>query len=532
MHLARGMRLGPYEIVAPLGAGGMGEVYRASDPRLGREVALKVLPAELYRDESVRVRFELEARAASALNHPNIVSIHDIGQDNGVSYIVTELVDGESLRQVIAQGRMPARRLIDVAQQIADGLAAAHAAGVVHRDLKPENILITRDGRVKIIDFGLAKQLFSGGAGPSVSAQTLTMPGAVMGTIGYMSPEQIRAQSVDQRTDIFSLGVILHEMAAGESTFPGASAPDVMSAILREDPPPLQSADLPPGLSLIVDRCLTKDPVNRFQTASDLAFAIRNLSGIAVHAQPTAAKGGRRSLRWLAWAVPGLCIAAGGAYWVLRPNPSVPLAGAVNKEVPKETTAAPAPTPAAPPAAPHPQEKKAKAEPTTQAQQTAARAPVQPAPASAAASEPETQEPNAAPDSPLARAQQLMRNGKYADAKEVFSNLLRTAPNSPFALLGRGRASAQLRQSDSAMQDFDQLIRLRPGMAVACVDRGHVYNHQGQYRRAIQDFDEAIRLNAQLPGAYEGRAQAKMSLGDRRGAREDRREAARVRGKQ
>jgi serine/threonine protein kinase len=254
MHLAPGMRLGHYEIVAPLGAGGMGEVYRASDPRLGREVALKVLPAELYRDESVRARFELEARAASALNHPNIVSIPDIGQDNGVSYIVTELVHGESLRQVIAQGRMPARKLIDVAQQIADGLAAAHAAGVVHRDLKPENILITRDGRVKIIDFGLAKQLFSGAAGTAVSAQTLTMPGAVMGTIGYMSPEQIRAQSVDQRTDIFSLGIILHEMASGKSTVPGSSAPDVMSAILREDPPQLQSADLPPGLSLIVDR--------------------------------------------------------------------------------------------------------------------------------------------------------------------------------------------------------------------------------------------------------------------------------------
>lgn len=318
MPIPIGTILGPYKILAPLGAGGMGEVYRAVDGRLGREIALKILPHEMSRDRSLRERFEQEARAASALNHPNIVCIHDIGQDNEIPYIVMELVDGELLRSIISRGPVLARRVIDIGKQIADGLAAAHSASLVRRDLKPENILITRDGRVKIIDFGLAKQMFQGAPGDTIP-RTFTMPGTVMGTIGYMSPEQIRAQSVDSRSDIFSLGVILYEMAAGRNAFTGASSMDVMSAILREDPPELRGADLAPGLVFIIRRCLEKDPTLRFQSASDLAFAISSLRSIPA-APDQEVKQVVRPLIWLAWAVPVLCIAGTATYWILFPR--------------------------------------------------------------------------------------------------------------------------------------------------------------------------------------------------------------------
>jgi serine/threonine protein kinase len=537
MPLASGMQLGPYKIVAPIGAGGMGEVYRAADPRLGREVALKVLPAELYRDESVRTRFEQEARAASALNHPNIVSIFDIGQDNGALYIVTELVEGESLRQAISRGSMPPRRLMEIAQQIADGLVAAHAAGVIHRDLKPENILITRDGRVKIIDFGLAKQLFSGAG--SASAMTLTMPGAVMGTIGYMSPEQIRSQNVDQRTDIFSLGIILYEMAAGKSAFTGASAPDVMSSILREDPPQLQSAELPPGLPFIVDRCLKKDPTNRFQTASDLAFAIRNLSGIDMQAR-TSAKPARRSFRWLAWSVPVLLIAAGGAYWKLRPA-SAPQQSAARQPA-ADSAVSPLPKTVSPPAAPQPPSEKNARNQTQKAAVPAAVSPrAEPPPVPKTAADKtvpaskgpavpalEPPDPGASPDIPVPGVPQLNGNKHWVQAENAFTKLIQMMPNNPSGYLGRARAEVQLGKLDNALEDYDQAIRLRP-TAVVYSDRGRLYNQRREYQRAVEDFDEAIRLNPKLRAAYEGRAFARASLGDRRGAAEDRREAAGLR---
>jgi Tol biopolymer transport system component len=274
--LAAGRQLGPYEIVSLLGAGGMGEVYRARDARLGRTVALKVLSAEVASDTGRRSRFEQEARAASALNHPNILTVFDFGSQDGLTYIVTELIDGESLRDMLGRGPIPQNRLIEIAGQVADALAAAHASGIVHRDLKPENIMITRDGRAKILDFGLAKQVTPPG-GDSTSALTRTSPGTVMGTAAYMSPEQVGMTAVDHRSDIFSFGLVLHECLTGRHTFERVTAVETMTAILREEPPELPDS-VPPGLGQIVAHCLEKEPDRRFHSARDLAFALRSLS--------------------------------------------------------------------------------------------------------------------------------------------------------------------------------------------------------------------------------------------------------------
>jgi hypothetical protein len=266
MPLAVGMRLGPYEILAPLGAGGMGEVYRARDTRLGRDVALKILPEDVANDPGRRQRFELEARAVAALNHPNIVAIYDVGE----GYIVSELVDGESLRGAA----FGLRKTIDIAVQIAGGLAAAHAASIVHRDLKPENILFTREGRVKILDFGLAKMAGSRAHAAATATMTVhTEPGVVMGTVGYMSPEQIRGAAADHRSDIFNLGLILYELLAGKRPFSGETSVETMTAILKQDAPELPER-VPAGVRQIVAHCLEKEPANRFQSAKDLAFAL------------------------------------------------------------------------------------------------------------------------------------------------------------------------------------------------------------------------------------------------------------------
>jgi len=228
MGLAKNTRFGPYEVIALLGAGGMGEVYRARDLRLKREVALKILPQEVAADPDRRQRFELEAHTVAALNHPNIVAIYDVGMEGGTSYIVTELIDGEPLRV----GTAGLRKSLDRAVQIADGLAAAHAAGIVHRDLKPANILLTRDGRIKILDFGLAKVKVSRTAAAVTETLTVrTEPGVVMGTVGYMSPEQVRGAEADHRSDIFSFGVILYELLSGRRAFQGETAVETMTAI-------------------------------------------------------------------------------------------------------------------------------------------------------------------------------------------------------------------------------------------------------------------------------------------------------------
>jgi eukaryotic-like serine/threonine-protein kinase len=278
----KGKTLGNYEILDKLGEGGMGEVWRARDTRLGRSVALKVLPPELANDPNRRQRFEAEARAVGQLNHPNIVAVYDVGQQDGLGYMVSELVDGESLRALINKGPLPLRKLVDLSAQIGDGLAAAHGAGIIHRDLKPENIMVTRDGRAKILDFGLAKQIVKP-TGEETTATALSEPGVVMGTVGYMSPEQVRSEPVDPRSDIFSFGCILYELASGKRAFQGRSAVDVMSAILNSEPPELVAANvvLPPALETITRRCLEKRPEQRFQSASDLAFALRSMAGLS-----------------------------------------------------------------------------------------------------------------------------------------------------------------------------------------------------------------------------------------------------------
>jgi serine/threonine protein kinase len=276
--------IGQYTIVSKIGEGGMGEVYRARDSKLGREVAIKVLPAAFSEDGERLRRFEQEAQAASALNHPNILVIFHIGMHAGAPYIVSELLEGETLRERMGGVALPQRKVIDYGLQIAHGLAAAHTKGIVHRDLKPENVFITKDGRVKILDFGLAKLT---GSADGIQSQTEvptrrvdTDPGVVMGTLGYMSPEQLRGRPVDHRSDIFSFGAILYEMLSGKRAFRGESTADTMSSILREDPPDLSETNktVSPALERVVHHCLEKNPEERFHSASDLAFAIEALS--------------------------------------------------------------------------------------------------------------------------------------------------------------------------------------------------------------------------------------------------------------
>src|SRR4051812_7292575 len=284
MAIPAGTKLGPYEIVAPVGAGGMGEVYRARDQRLGRDVAVKVLPASFSRDAERMRRFEQEARATAALNHPNILAIFDIGTHDGSPYLVTELLEGETLRERMQARALSARKSVEYAQQIARGLVAAHEKGILHRDLKPENIFVTSSGQVKILDFGLAKLIApEGGVGGSDSPTLAsgTAAGVVLGTVGYMSPEQVRGLNVDARSDLFSLGTILYEMVSGRRAFGGDTPADTMSAILKEEPPPLTDIqqNIPPGLARIVEHCLEKNPADRFQSARDVVFALEAFSG-------------------------------------------------------------------------------------------------------------------------------------------------------------------------------------------------------------------------------------------------------------
>jgi Tol biopolymer transport system component/predicted Ser/Thr protein kinase len=310
-----------YQVSSLLGRGGMGEVYRARDTRLERDVALKVLPVEYSTDTERLRRFEQEARTAGKLNHPNIVTVYDVGIHEGAPFIVTELLEGEELRVQLKQGPVGQRRALGYACQIADGLAAAHAKGIVHRDLKPENIFVTFDGRVKILDFGLAKlKEAPGGRNQETVQPPNTTPGLVMGTANYMAPEQVRGHEAEDRSDIFALGVILYEMLCGRRPFSGESAVEVMNSILTEDPPDLAETNqkVPPALASMVRRCLEKKPEQRFQSASDLSFALATLTAIAsgVAAETLVTPATKRRVRWM---VPGaaLIIAALVTAWVL-----------------------------------------------------------------------------------------------------------------------------------------------------------------------------------------------------------------------
>src|SRR5580704_4511314 len=332
MALRSGTKLGPYEIQSPLGAGGMGEVYRARDTRLGRDVAIKVLPEALANDADRLRRFEQEARTIAALNHPNILGIHDIGAHDGAPFLVSEFLEGVTLRDKLVSGPLPVRRAIEYALGIAEGLAAAHEKGIVHRDLKPENIFVTRDGRIKVLDFGLAKLVRPEENHEAAVTLTspATLPGMVMGTVGYMSPEQVRGEPIDARSDIFSFGAVLYEMLAGQRAFKRATSAETMTAILREEPPALSDTGEqgPLALQRIVLRCLEKNVERRFQSASDLAFAIESLSGTSfgtsigtASGTPTAKSGPQPKSRraWLPWVIVAALLTGTAAWEMFRP---------------------------------------------------------------------------------------------------------------------------------------------------------------------------------------------------------------------
>ena len=339
MTIAIGTKLGRYEIRSIIGVGGMGEVYRASDPKIGRDVAIKVLPADFSADKERVARFEQEAQAAGALNHPNIIAVYDVDTQDDVLYVVSELLEGEELRQRLDEGQIPLRKVTEYAQQIVSGLSAAHEKGIVHRDLKPENLFITKDDRVKILDFGLAKLSEPGAVATGSEDHTrkaLTNPGVVMGTVGYMSPEQVRGQMTDHRSDIFSFGLILYEMITGRRAFQEESMAETMSAIVKEEPPEMSESNpnISPSLERIVRRCLEKKPERRFQTASDLGFALESLamptsSGAnlaeAVQTLDTPATTGRGGWRervaWIAAGVLGLALISLGVASFRRPVP-------------------------------------------------------------------------------------------------------------------------------------------------------------------------------------------------------------------
>jgi Tol biopolymer transport system component len=331
MALRSGTKLGPYEIQSPLGAGGMGEVYRARDTRLGRDVAIKVLPEALAHDADRLRRFEQEARTIAALNHPNILEIHDIGVHDGAPFLVSEFLEGQTLREKLVTGPLPVRRAIEYALGIAQGLAAAHEKGVVHRDLKPENVFVTRDGRIKVLDFGLAKLVRPEESHePAVTLTDPTLPGMVMGTVGYMSPEQVRGEPCDARSDIFSFGAVLYEMLAGKRAFKRETSAETMTAILHEEPQALNDTgwQCPLELQRILARCLEKNVERRFQSASDLVFAIESLGG-TLSGTSTAKSVPQPNARpaWLPWVIAAALLMGTAVWEIVRPRaaPANPL---------------------------------------------------------------------------------------------------------------------------------------------------------------------------------------------------------------
>lgn len=331
MSLPLDSRLGTYVIVAPIGAGGMGEVYRARDTRLNRDVAIKVLPASVAGDPDRLARFEREAQAVAALSHANILAVYEFGAHEGQPFVVMELLQGQTLRERLAQGALPARKAIEVAIAIANGLMAAHGKQLIHRDLKPENVFLTNDGQIKILDFGLARSTVAPAGSGATQTIAQTDPGTVMGTVGYMAPEQVRGLVLDGRADLFSLGALLYEMLTGTRAFQRETAAETMTAILREDPPDLAmaKADLMPALGRIVHHALEKDPQERFQSARDVVFVLTALSGSTsalsgalAAAEPSAEA---RRTRVMAFAVSALLAVAAaiGGWWIAgRDQPS------------------------------------------------------------------------------------------------------------------------------------------------------------------------------------------------------------------
>src|SRR5215470_7588298 len=334
MALTSRSKLGPYEIVGPLGSGGMGEVYRARDTRLEREVAIKVLPSTLSTDPSLRQRLEREAKAISKLSHPHICTLHDIGHQDGVDFIVLELLEGETLEQRLTKGPLPPEQTLRYAAQIADALAKAHKLGITHRDLKPANVMLTKDG-AKLMDFGLAKHSRRALAAAALDEMTmeearLTGEGTIVGTFQYMAPEQLEGKEADARTDIFALGEVIYEMATGKPVFSGKSRASLIAAILTTEPPPISQLQplMPPALERVVKKCLAKDPDDRWQSASDLASELGWISETSSKPKQVAfAPSGKtkwQRLSWLLVAAFFLLALTGGIAWWKAANPSLP----------------------------------------------------------------------------------------------------------------------------------------------------------------------------------------------------------------
>ncbi len=317
MRLAPGTRLGPYEILSPLGAGGMGEVYRARDTKLDRDVAIKVLPEAVSSDPAALARFEREAKAVAALSHPNILSIFDFGTQDGVAYAVMELLEGETLREKLVAGAIPQKQAVAYAIEIARGLSAAHEKGVVHRDLKPENLFVTAQGHLEILDFGLAKRVDAAAPSEETRAPTgsvHTEPGQIMGTVGYMSPEQVRGIPLDHRSDIFSFGAILYELLSGDKAFKKDTVSDTVAAILKEEPAELSASrrNVPASLDRVVRHCLEKNRERRFQSARDIEFALEETSApAAASGEAHAPRPAGKRKAWIAAAAIVLLAAAG-----------------------------------------------------------------------------------------------------------------------------------------------------------------------------------------------------------------------------
>ncbi|MGE0360718.1 MAG: protein kinase [Vicinamibacterales bacterium] len=327
--VAPGSSFGPYRIVAPLGAGGMGEVYRAHDPRLGRDVAVKLLPDAAGGAPAAIERLKREARAVAALSHPGIVTIHDIGEQDGRVYVVSELLDGETLRQRLSRGPLPLREALDIAAAIARALAAAHGRGIVHRDLKPENVMVTAGGEVKLLDFGVAKHVTPPAeATGAATTLDLTAPGVAVGTLAYMAPEQLEGREVDHRADQFAFGLVIHELVTGQHPFHGRTAPEIAAAILRDTPPPLSGLrpPVPAGLSRVVARCLARSPGQRYTSTADLAQALDDVKADVASGALPVSRGGDRRARPMAWAVGAVAAAVAlvaVAAWNFRTAPAV-----------------------------------------------------------------------------------------------------------------------------------------------------------------------------------------------------------------
>jgi TolB-like protein len=359
MSLAPGSRLGVYEVIAPIGAGGMGEVYRARDSKLRRDVALKVLPAAFASDPDRLARFEREAYAVAALSHPNILAIHDFGRDNGISYAVMELLEGHTLREALANGALPRRKALDYGRQIAQALAAAHARGIVHRDLKPENVFVTTGGHVKVLDFGLASTAATPQDVDATQAVTVTgtQAGTVLGTPGYMSPEQVRGETVDHRSDIFSFGCVLYEMVSGLRAFAGESSIDTLHATLRAEPRDLASlSDAPVALTRVVERCLEKNPAERMQSTRDLVFTLNTITaedaaggltpGRSQHSEVPAGTAAPVAHATGSYVRPaliafGLIAALAGGWFAFRGRPTTPGPAAASASAPRGVAVVP-----------------------------------------------------------------------------------------------------------------------------------------------------------------------------------------------